>query len=162
MGSRDQLTGDQLRVAVAMRELRRGTAMARIRERIYGTGPDALDIAQHDALEAVVSLGRARMGDVAAALRVDPSTATRSIDRLEAGGLVQRHRGDGDARAVVVAPTAAGLELIDRMSGTAREALGEVFARFDAAELRQLADLLDRLVEGLDDLVGLPRASVSG
>jgi DNA-binding MarR family transcriptional regulator len=155
------LTEDQRRIGTAMRELRRGSAMARLRERIYGAEDDALDIAQHDALEVVVAAGEARMGDLATALRVDPSTATRTVARLEAAGLVERRRGEGDARCVVVAPTRAGADLHERRAQRAREALTELVGRFDAGEQRQLADLLDRLVEGLDELVGLPRATVS-
>src|SRR5688500_17190316 len=112
------LTGEQLRIALAMREIRRGAAMPRLRERLYGTA--ALDIGQHDALEVVVSLGEARMGDVAAALRVDPSTATRAVAKLEDAGLVERRRADTDARAVVVAPTTSGAELYEHVAQSAR------------------------------------------
>ena len=152
-----------MRIARAMRELRRGAAMQRFRERLYGDS--ALDMGQHDALEVIVSLGEARMGDVAVALRVDPSTATRAVARLEDAGLVERRRADADARAVTVAPTRAGAALHDRIAGTARAALAELFGRFSEREQHQLAGLLDRLVAGLDDLVagdaGLPRMSVS-
>jgi DNA-binding MarR family transcriptional regulator len=158
-----QLNDQQLRIARAMRELRRGAAMQRFRDRLYGDS--ALDMGQHDALEVIVALGEARMGDVATALRVDPSTATRAVARLEDAGLVERRRVDSDARAVVVAPTAAGTELHDEIAWTARAALAELFGRFSGREQHQLADLLDRLVTGLDELVAddavLPRASVS-
>jgi len=156
------LTEDQRRIGIAMRELRRGAAMAKFRERIYGAETDVLDIAQHDALEVVVALGEARMGDLASALRVDPSTATRTVARLESAGLVERRRADGDARAVVVVPTRGGTALYERRAERAREALTELFDHFGVDEQRQLADLLDRLVAGLDELAGLPRASVSG
>ena len=163
MPGRRQLTEDQLRIAKAMRELRRGSAMQRFRERVYGHS--ALDMGQHDALEVIIALGEARMGDLAAALRVDPSTATRAVSRLEEAGLVERRRDDTDARAVTVVPTRAGVALYDRAADTARAALAELFGRFEPAEQALLADLLDRLVTGLDDLVadeaGLPRPSVS-
>lgn len=156
-----ELTDEQLRIAVAMRELRRGASMQAFRDRMYGAAPVVLDIGQQDALEVIMALGEARMGDVAAALRVDPSTATRAVARLEAAGLVERRRGDRDARAVVVAPTAAGTQAYEAIRRAAREALTELFARFDPSEQRLLAGLLDRLVDGLDDVAGLPRASVS-
>ena len=155
------LNDDQLRVALAMRELRRGVAMQRFRDRLYGSAPVQLDIGQHDALEVIVQLGEARMGDVAAALRVDPSTATRTVARLEAAGLVERRRSDGDGRSVVVAATPAGVELYEAIADAARAALLELYDRFDDAELATLAALLDRLVTGLDELAGLPRAAVS-
>lgn len=157
----DELTEEQLRIAVAMRELRRGAAMQAFRDRFYGAAPVVLDLGQQDALDVVMGLGEARMGDLAAALRVDPSTATRAVARLEATGLVERRRAADDARAVVVAPTPAGVELYDAIRLAARAALAELFARFDRSEQQVLADLLDRLVEGLDDVAGLPRAPVS-
>lgn len=156
-----ELTEAQVRIAVAMRELRRGAAMQAFRDRLYGAAPVVLDIGQQDALEVVLALGEARMGDVAAALRVDPSTATRAVARLEAAGLVERRRSDADARAVVVGPTAAGTRLHEAIRGTARAAFVELFDRFTAGEQALLADLLDRLVEGLDDVAGLPRPLVS-
>ena len=156
-----ELTPEQLRIARAMRELRRGVVMQKLRDRLYGTSAEVLDVGQHDALEAVVDLAEVRMGDLAAALRVDPSTATRTVARLEAAGLVERRRHDGDARAVVVVPTAAGKERLESFRAAARAALGELFGRFDPAETASLADLLDRLVTGLDDLAGLPRPAAS-
>lgn len=159
----EPLTPDQLRIAQAMRELRRGGAMARLRDRIYGDS--GIDLGQQDTLDVVVTSGEARMGDVAVALRVDPSTATRAVARLEAAGLVERRRHADDARLVVVAPTAAGSSLHERQTETARDAMRELFAGFTVDEQVLLADLLERLVAGLDDLVaddaGLPRASSS-
>lgn len=159
------LTDEQQRIAHAMRELRRGTAMGKLRERIYGASPVALDIGQQDTLDVVIAMGEARMGDVAAALRVDPSTATRAVARLETAGLVERRRGADDARSVVVVPTTAGRRVHDQLVVTARDAMRALFAPFSPAEQAQLADLLDRLVASLDDLVadeaGLPRASSS-
>ena len=163
MSGPGNLTDEQMRIARAMRELRRGAAMQRFRERLYGDS--ALDMGQHDALEVIVALGEARMGDVATALRVDPSTATRAVSRLEDAGLVERRRVDTDARAVVVAPTAAGTALHDEIARSARASLAELFGHFSGREQRVLADLLDRLVAGLDELVaddaGLPPSSVS-
>lgn len=159
----DELTADELRIATAMREMRRGAAMARLRDRIHGDA--GLDLGQQDTLEVVVARGEARMSDVAAALRVDPSTATRAVARLEAAGLVERRRASADARSVVVAPTPAGLALRDRQVRIARGAMRALFNRFSPAEQAMLADLLDRLVAGLDELVaddaGLPRAASS-
>lgn len=156
MSTTAELTDDQLRIIVAMREIRRGSAMQRFRDRLYQGAPAVLDVGQHDALEVIVTLGEARMGDVAAALRVEPSTATRTIDRLETAGLVERRRAPDDARAVVVAPTPAGVDLYETVRQTARAALAELLDRFTTEEQVLLADLLDRLVAGLDDLARFP------
>jgi len=149
------LDPDIQRAAVAVRELRRGSGMQALRDHIYGA--DGLDLGQHDALDVVVTIGEARMGDLAAALRVDASTATRTVGRLEADGLVERRRGDDDGRAVVVVATPAGVRLHDQLRQRARSALEELYAEFSVAEVRTLADLLERLVRSVDRVVKLPR-----
>lgn len=133
-----------------MRELRRGVAMQRFRARVYGES--SLDVGQHDALDHIVTGGEVRMGDVATALRIDPSTATRTVARLEEAGLVERRRGAADARAVVVAATDAGLAVHAATVASATEAMASLLTRFSTTEQQQLADLLGRLVDAIDEL----------
>jgi DNA-binding MarR family transcriptional regulator len=155
------LTDEQRRIGAAMRELRRGVAMQRFRERVYGESP--LDVGQHDALDVIVTAGEVRMGDVAAALRIEPSTATRTVARLEEAGLVERRRSGADARAVVVAPTGDGRAVHAATVATATAAMDELLSRFSTDEQRQLAELLGRLVDAIDEITAvLPPASVSG
>jgi DNA-binding MarR family transcriptional regulator len=155
------LTDEQRRIGAAMRELRRGVAMQRFRERVYGES--SLDVGQHDALDVIVTAGEVRMGDVAAALRIEPSTATRTVARLEEAGLVERRRSDADARAVVVAPTPAGQAVHAATVASATAAMDELLTRFSNDEQRQLAELLGRLVDAIDEITAvLPSPSVSG
>lgn len=136
-----------------MRELRRGVGMQSLRGRIYGSGPDVLDLGQHDALIVIVDCGGARMSELAAALRVDASTATRAVARLEADGLVARQRDPADGRSVVVVPTDAGRDRLVRLAEAGRDAMRQLLAGFDPDELHQLGGLLERLVAAVDDLV---------
>ena len=142
---------DVLRAAIAVRELRRATATPRFRDSVFGD-LNVLDIGQHDALEVIVSLESARMSDVAHALRVDPSTATRAVARLEALGLVERRPDPADGRSVVAVATPAGLSLLERLRERGVGTLARLYGRFDEDELRQLADFLERLVAGVDEL----------
>ena len=142
---------DVRRAALAVRELRRSTSTPRFRDSIFGD-LNVLDIAQHDALEVIVSLDGARMSEVAQGLRVDPSTATRTVARLEALGLVERRADPADGRSVMAVATPEGVSLLDRLHERARDALGQLYDRFDERELRQLADLIERLVAGVDEL----------
>jgi DNA-binding MarR family transcriptional regulator len=139
------------RAALSVRELRRATAMPRFRDAIFGE-LNVLDIAQHDALEVVVTLEGARMGEVAQALRIDRSTATRSVARLEALGLVERRPDRADGRSVVAVATDAGRDLLDRLRGRAVLTLEALYGRFDDDELATLAELLERLVAGIDEV----------
>ena len=75
------------RVGAAWRELRRGASMQAFRPMVYGEGDEALDLGQVDVLDLLVFHGSARMGELAEALRVDASTATRAVNRLVDAGL---------------------------------------------------------------------------
>ena len=79
------------RVGVAWRELRRLAAAQAIRRQLYGF-ETPLDQGQGDALEYVVNQGPCRMGDLAKFMRVDPSSVTRAVERLETAGLVSPYR----------------------------------------------------------------------
>lgn len=55
---------------------------------------------------------RARMGEIARRLRVDPSNVTYRVRRLERMGLVERLRDSSDARVIHAHITARGLRLL--------------------------------------------------
>ena len=145
---------DIQRIGNAWRQLRRGGSMLELRQMMYGGGRDApLDVAQGDALDAIIELGPVRMGDLAAALRVDASTATRTVARLADAGLAARGECEDDKRGVVIKATPLGRRRQTRMVATATETLEEILAVFDAGERRALAALMQRLVESLDAVV---------
>jgi DNA-binding MarR family transcriptional regulator len=137
-------------VGTAWRELRRGASMHALRERIYQGDHGMVDLGLADALEVIDTLGACRMRDLAEALRIDPSTATRTVDRLVERGLVERVPDPDDARAVLVAPTAKGKKLRERVRTQARQAMGEILSDFTPAEAEQLAALMHKLVASVD------------
>ena len=145
---------DVQRIGSAWRQLRRGGSMLELRQMMYGSGREApLDVAQGDALDAIIELEPVRMGDLAARLRVDASTATRTVDRLAAAGLAARVECRDDKRGVSIKATAEGRRRQTRMVATATEALEEILAVFDPDELRALGELMERLVGSLDRVV---------
>ncbi len=141
------------RVGAAWRELRRGAAMQAFRPIVYGEGSDALDLGQVDALDLLVFHGSVRMGELADALRVDASTATRAVNRLVDAGLAQRKRSDDDGRVMVVAITKRGSEVHKALMERRREALAGILAGFSPRDRLELAALLERFVAGLDSYV---------
>jgi DNA-binding MarR family transcriptional regulator len=140
------------RIGVAWRELRRGASMAGLRAFLFGEGPDALDLGQIDTLDLLAQAESWRMRDLAAALRVDASTATRAVDRLVSAGLAERTRPSADARAVAVALTPLGRDRHDTVMARRRIAMDRILEGFATEERAVLADLLERLVAGLDAL----------
>jgi DNA-binding MarR family transcriptional regulator len=153
-----EIDADRLRVGNAWRQLRRGGSMLELRQLLYGGAKgDPLDVALGDALDAIVELEPVRMGELAARLRVDASTATRTVARLADAGLVRRVDAKDDRRAVVVKATTAGRRRQAEMVATAAEALTEILGVFDRDELVALGTLMDRLVASLDDVVSRRR-----
>ena len=146
------------RVGVAWRELRRGAASQALRPLVYGEGPDALDLGQVDALDLLAERDGRRMSELAEALRVDASTATRAVDRLAADGLVAREMASDDRRAVVVRLTDEGRTRHRALADRRRRVLERIVGEFDDAELLQLAELLERMVAAVDRVVGEPPA----
>jgi DNA-binding MarR family transcriptional regulator len=162
--SADEIDADLLRVGSAWRQLRRGGSMLELRQLMYGgpNGADPLDVALGDALDAVIELEPVRMGDLAAALRVDASTATRTVARLADAGLVVRTEAKDDRRAVEIQATARGRRRQEQMVDAAVETLTEILGVFDRDELQALGDLMERLVASLDEVVRRSRAGTSG
>lgn len=84
-------------------------------------------------------------------LRVDRSSATRAIDRLEEAGLLVRRVDPADARGVVVEATRAGRALLERVRNRATGMLADVLGTFSAEDQEHLAALMERLVAALDE-----------
>jgi DNA-binding MarR family transcriptional regulator len=107
-----------------------------------------------DVLAALQRLGgRARPLDVAAEMRLPPSSLSRRFDRLEEEGWVKRHRGVDpvDHRAVEVELTRRGRNLWREMNVTYRRAVQRHFATLMAdADIAAVHRLIYRLTE-LDD-----------
>ncbi len=141
---------DARRIGLAWKELRRGAAMVVVRDYFFGAGDDALEPGQVDTLDLLVQRPSWRMSDLAEALRVDPSTATRAVQRLHRAGLAERSPCAEDGRVVRVSTTPAGRARHKIIAARRGEALGAMLADFDDAERHQLADLIERFVTALD------------
>jgi DNA-binding MarR family transcriptional regulator len=140
-------------IATSWRELRRGASMQQVRSVLYDGLPVELDIGQADTLGLLVADGRARMRDLADALRVDRSTATRAADRLVTVGLARRTTTTEDGRGVVLEPTPEGRAVYDELITRYRRFLLEVLEGFDPEERALLAGLLARFVDRIDDVL---------
>lgn len=73
----------------------------------------------------------ATVGDVAAAVGALPSTASRTVDRLVAAGLVSRRAHAEDRRQVTLRLTPSGRRALAEVSGRRAEALAATLDRMD-------------------------------
>lgn len=94
------------------------------------------------ALVIVASLGPLHLTALAAAMRVHPSNATRTCDRLVADGLLDRKDNPADRRHLALTLTPAGQHLLDGVMERRRAAISEILQRMPVLARERVADAL--------------------
>jgi MarR family transcriptional regulator, 2-MHQ and catechol-resistance regulon repressor len=89
--------------------------------------------------------GRLELRTMRRRLGASKATATEVLDTLEKRGFVTRSRLESDRRAVAVALTQAGYNLVTHAFPAHAERVREAFGMLDETEKRQLADLCRKL-----------------
>ncbi len=87
--------------------------------------------------------------EVAERTAMDKVAVSRALARLVAAGRVRRTTHAGDKRRSVLALTAAGWKIHDKVAPMARARERAVLARLDEEERRWLARILDKLCQDL-------------
>lgn len=118
---------------------------ARMGDRLADLG---LFAGQEGVLQALAD-GPMTMGELAGLLRVRPPTASKTVSRLSALGLVERRSEPGDARLVRVGLTAAGVDKASAIEGLWDEVEDEMLAALDAKDRRRLRKLLRKAARSL-------------
>ena len=95
--------------------------------------------------------GAVTPGEMAAQLRMQPQSLTRTFAALEVAGYLLRTTDPGDGRQFLLTITAAGRralkdEMAPRDAWLAR-AMARVLSDDECAELRRAAELMERLAE---------------
>jgi len=94
----------------------------------------------------LVSLTEAQtIGDVAAFLGVSNAAASKAVDKLVRMMLLRRSEGETDRRAIHLSLTQPGRRLLASYDAARQRKLQQIFGNFEPGELRQAAELLDRL-----------------
>lgn len=88
--------------------------------------------------------------DVARLADVEPSTASRLVDRAQEAGLVVRAASQRSARRTAVHLTPAGAALRGRAVAARRGWLADVLAGWDAGDVDVLGALLGRFADAMD------------
>lgn len=114
----------------------------------------AVPLGWFDVLATLRQLGgRARPQDMAAEMRIPPSSLSRRLDRLEEEGWIARHRkvDADDHRAVEVELTTRGRTLWREMSITYRRSIQARFAaRLTDQQVAVITDLNAKLADSAD------------
>lgn len=96
-------------------------------------------------LERLQRLGESRLIDLADALAIAPSTATRLCDALADRQMIVRHRRGRDRRELQIRLTERGAALLESVRARTGEGWTEVLERVSAHERKEVAAVLSRL-----------------
>ena len=111
-------------------------------------GP-AMTASQRIALVELGQDGPLRLNDLARRMGTSAPTASRSVDTLEALGLVVRAPEAGDRRALSIEVTERGRALREERLTRAAQAFQPASATLSVAERRELLSLLRRMTDAL-------------
>ena len=93
--------------------------------------------------------GGASVGQVAAALQVAHSTASRLVERAVQAGMVHRTRADDDPRRALLRLTPAGEELQQTAIRFRTDRLAALTYNWAAEDVHTLANLLERFARAV-------------
>jgi len=110
---------------------------------------DDVTLAQYRTLVLLMTGGPCRLGDLARATGVNPSTATRMCDRLIHKGLVTRARDRVDRRETVLSLTDKGQQLVDAVTVSRRSIIRSMLQAIPLVERRGLVRALTVLAEAM-------------
>ncbi|MFG3281746.1 MarR family winged helix-turn-helix transcriptional regulator [Streptomyces sp. NPDC048111] len=113
---------------------------------------DTMTLPQLRALVVLESCEPLKLAAMAATLGVNPSTAMRMVDRLEAAGLVDRRTNPASRREVVLNLTDAGRDLVGRVMAHRQTEVSALVARVPAEERAGLVPALRALTRAAGEL----------
>lgn len=120
-------------------------AVLRLSRRLRKHDLAGLTPSQLSTLSSVGKTGPVRLGDLAAAERIAPSTLTRLVNVLEDRGYLLRQPAPDDARAFLVTLTEAGDKVLDRIREEATSLLADMVHTLPADQLAALEAALPAL-----------------
>jgi DNA-binding MarR family transcriptional regulator len=101
-------------------------ALVAVAARSLAAAGDEVTLPQYRALVVLAARGPQGTAELAAALAVNPSTATRMCDRLIRKRLVRRHRAAGNRRSVRITLTEQGRDLVAEVTRRRRAELARL------------------------------------
>jgi DNA-binding MarR family transcriptional regulator len=113
-------------------------ALIGVAARSLAAAPADVTLPQYRALVVLAARGPLRVGDLAAALGIHPSTATRLCDRLVGRRLVRRAVDRGNRRETTISVSTSGRRVVDDVTAVRRTEIAAIIDRIPA-ELRQPA-----------------------
>jgi len=120
-------------------------AVLRLSRRLRKHDLAGLTPSQLSTLSSAGKSGPVRLGDLAAAERIAPSTLTRLVNVLEDRGYLVRQPAPDDARAYLVTVTESGREVLERIRDEATSMLTDILTTLPPDQLAALEAALPAL-----------------
>lgn len=143
---------DQHLTIAALRALRRILRASEVSNRQLAAAT-GLTPSQLLVLQEIGERGDTSPTELSGALHFSQATITNIVDRLEAGGLVARQRGEHDKRRIYLTATAAGADILRTAPDTLQARFSENFASLEEWEQAMILAGLERLA----DILGVAR-----
>lgn len=122
------------------------------------SGEMDLDRSAYGILCRLADEGPQRLGMLASAFGLDPSTITRQVQALEKAQLVERRADDDDRRASILDLSDEGRVVLERTRAFRRERLEEVLEDWPEQDRTEFARLLAKANDSIAALVDRRRA----
>ena len=113
---------------------------------------DELTLVQYRALVLLASPGQQNVSDLAEALGVHPSTATRLCDRLVAKSFVHRATSTESRREINLTVTPAGRGVLRAVTARRRKEITRIVERLPAAERKRLRAAFSAFAEAAGEI----------
>ena len=131
------------------------TVLLRRVQRIHlstSTGDMTLERSAYGIMCQLADEGPQRLGALATAFGLDPSTITRQVKSLEDAGLAERETDPTDRRASILDLTTEGRQILDSTRLHRRTRLYEAMSDWTAEERTEFGRLLERFNAAVDRL----------
>jgi DNA-binding MarR family transcriptional regulator len=117
------------------------------------SGEMDLDRSAYGILCRLADEGPQRLGALATAFGLDPSTITRQVQALEKAQLVHRRPDEVDRRASILDLTEEGHVVLQHTRAYRRERLEEMLTEWSRNELEEFARLLTKANDSISNVV---------
>jgi DNA-binding MarR family transcriptional regulator len=135
------------------------TVLLRRVQRIHlstSSGDVSLERSAYGIMAKLADEGPQRLGALASAFGLDPSTITRQVQALEEVGMASRTTDPTDRRASILDLTPLGLETLEKTRAHRRTRLQAAISDWPAQDLDDFARLLATFNTSLDQLLERP------
>lgn len=127
---------------------------ARDRELAQGLKDFGLRVPEWRALAALYARRHSTMSELADLATIDRTTLTRTVDRMQEAGWLERLADEEDMRVTRLALTATGRKMFDRIWPEVQRLNELALAGLSGAEISSLKKILERMRANLEDYVG--------